>query len=133
MDRYQLIEINGVQAITKDGHTLFLEDVVKELNRGEAFRLQKEEAEHVIALLSDKNQTDLSVTLYDRSDNVFRGKPLVVGEHYDTWFKNKDGSGCKLLRIDPYTGIYTQDYNCVLVFECDRLTKPAEMAYQIKH
>ena len=58
------------------------------------------------------------------------GQAPVVGERYDTWFKNRDGSDCKLIRVDPYTGIYKQDFNCVLVFECDKLNRPAEMAYQ---
>lgn len=59
------------------------------------------------------------------------GQRPAVGRHYDTWFKNRDGSGCKLKRIQPYTGLYAQWFNCVLVFESDKVGNPIEMAYQI--
>lgn len=61
------------------------------------------------------------------------GQTPTIGQRYNTWFKNKDGSDCALLRIDSYTGIYKQFFNCVLVFACDKTHNPVEMAYQIRH
>lgn len=70
-------------------------------------------------------------TLTPTTGERLHGQSPNIGQRYNTWFKNKDGSDCKLLRIDPYSGIYRQHYNCVLVFESDNCRNPVEMTYQI--
>lgn len=65
------------------------------------------------------------------SDPVLRGEKPTIGQRYDNFFKNKDGSNCVLIDIKPYRGAYPEFLNCVLVFHCDKHDRPAERAYQV--
>lgn len=56
---------------------------------------------------------------------------MKVGDKIPTWFSDKEDGLSTILEIKPYTGIYPQWFNCVLVLTAPRtMARQTEMAYK---
>lgn len=68
MARYELKKIDGSTVITKDGHTMFLEDVVKDLNRAEWLEQKLDKANELLSKVfqsgADLHELDAPVHEY---------------------------------------------------------------------